>query len=157
MTTNIIVLIAGKEASKLVVKLEKVVKEFDAEDFRIRLAGAPYVVAMIQRNLVHDFAWFSITAVILFGGAMLPIFRSFRILTGMLATCISAILLSLTIQVLLGMKIGILTANLSTIGLLPGDAVTLSTTGMFSDPQVANNKTVVLTSTLTGATEKFWP
>ncbi len=114
-SSNIIVLIGGKEASKLVVKLEKVAKEFDAEDFRIRLAGAPYVVAMIQRNLVHDFAWFSITAVILFGGAMLPIFRSFRILTGMLATCISAILLSLTIQVLLGMKIGILTANLSTI------------------------------------------
>jgi len=114
-SSNIIVLIAGKEASKLVVKLEKVTKEFDADDFRIRLAGAPYVVAMIQRNLVHDFAWFSITAVILFGGAMLPIFRSFRILIGMLATCISAILLSLAIQVLLGMKIGILTANLSTI------------------------------------------
>ena len=114
-SSNIIVLIGGKEASKIVEKLETVVKEFDAEDFRIRLSGAPYVVAMIQRNLVHDFAWFSLTAVILFGGAMLPVFRSFWILTGMLATCISAILLSLTIQVLLGMKIGILTANLSTI------------------------------------------
>ena len=114
-SSNLIVLIEGKEASKLVEKLETVIKEFDAEDFRIRLAGAPYVVAMIQRNLVHDFAWFSITAVILFGGAMLPIFRSFRILTGMLATCISAIMVSLAAQVMLGMKIGILTANLSTI------------------------------------------
>ncbi|HXI85208.1 MAG TPA: MMPL family transporter [Verrucomicrobiae bacterium] len=114
-SSNLIVLIEGKEASKLIRRVEDIVKEFDEKDFVIRIAGAPYVVAMIQRNLVHDFAWFSATAVILFGGAMLPIFRSVRILVGMLATCISAIMVSLLVQALLGMKIGILTANLSTI------------------------------------------
>ena len=114
-SSNLIVLIAGKEASKLIRQLEDIDKQFNEKDFVIRIAGAPYVVAMIQRNLVHDFAWFSATAVILFGGAMLPIFRSIRIMVGMLATCISAIMLSLLVQALLGMKIGILTANLSTI------------------------------------------
>jgi len=114
-SSNVIVLIEGKEASKLIRQMEDLVKQFDEKDFVIRIAGAPYVVAMIQRNLVHDFTWFSATAVILFGGAMLPIFRSVRILVGMLATCISAIMISLLIQALLGMKIGILTANLSTI------------------------------------------
>jgi len=114
-SSNLIVLIEGKEASKLIRQVEDIVKQFDEKDFVIRIAGAPYVVAMIQRNLVHDFTWFSATAVILFGGAMLPIFRSVRILVGMLATCISAIMISLLIQALLGMKIGILTANLSTI------------------------------------------
>ena len=114
-SSNLIVLIEGKEASKLIRRVEDIVKEFDEKDFVIRIAGAPYVVAMIQRNLVHDFAWFSATAVILFGGAMLPVFRSVRILVGMLATCISAIMVSLLVQALLGMKIGILTANLSTI------------------------------------------
>ena len=114
-SSNLIVLIEGKEASKLIRQMEDVVKQFDEKDFVIRIAGAPYVVAMIQRNLVHDFAWFSASAVILFGGAMLPIFRSARILVGMLATCICAIMISLLVQALLGMKIGILTANLSTI------------------------------------------
>ncbi len=51
----------------------------------------------------------------LFGGAMLPFFRSMRILIGMIVTCISAIMISLTVQALFGMKIGILSANLSTI------------------------------------------
>ena len=114
-SSNLIVLIEGKEASKLIQRVEDIVKQCSEEDFVIRIAGAPYVVAMIQRNLVHDFAWFSATAVILFGGAMVPIFRSVRILVGMLATCISAIMISLLIQALFGMKIGILTANLSTI------------------------------------------
>src|SRR5205814_6552162 len=84
-SSNVIVLIAGKEASKLIQQVEDIIKQFDEKDFVIHMAGAPYVVAMIQRNLVHDFAWFGATAVILFGGAMLPIFRSVRILIGMLA------------------------------------------------------------------------
>ncbi len=114
-SSNIIVLIEGKDASKLIQQIEDIVKQCNENDFVIRIAGAPYVVAMIQRNLVHDFTWFSVTAVILFGGAMLPIFRSVRILIGMLATCVSAIMISLLVQALLGMKIGILTANLNTI------------------------------------------
>ena len=111
----IIVLLQSKEPSKCIQQLEQIVARSEAKDFVVRIAGAPYVVAMIQRNLVHDFAWFSAAAVLLFGGAMLPIFRSVRILIGMLATCISAIMISLLVQALCGMKIGILTANLSTI------------------------------------------
>jgi predicted RND superfamily exporter protein len=114
-SSNLIVLVTGKEASKLIERVEEIIKQFNRSDFVIRIAGPPYVVAMIQRNLVHDFAWFSVMAVVLFGGAMLPIFRSVRILIGMLATCISAIMFSLFVQALFGMKIGILTANLSTI------------------------------------------
>jgi predicted RND superfamily exporter protein len=114
-SSNIIVLIEGKDASKLIQQIEDIVNQCNEKDFVVRIAGAPYVVAMIQRNLLHDFTWFSATAVILFGGAMLPIFRSVRILIGMLATCISAIMISLLVQALLGMKIGILTANLGTI------------------------------------------
>jgi predicted RND superfamily exporter protein len=114
-SSNLIVLIEGKEASKLIQQVEDIVKQFDEKDFDVHIAGAPYVVSMIQRNLLHDFAWFSAMAVILFGGAMWPIFRSVKILVGMLATCICAIMISLLVQALLGMKIGILTANLSTI------------------------------------------
>src|SRR5439155_10999314 len=102
-SSNVIVLIEGKEASKLIQRVEEIIKQFNRSDFVIRIAGPPYVVAMIQRNLVHDFAWFSATAVILFGGAMVPVFRSVRILIGMLATCITAIMFPLIVQALSAM------------------------------------------------------
>ncbi len=114
-SSNLIVLLERNDAAKFIRQVEATVAPLATRDFVIHIAGAPYVVAMIQRNLRHDFVWFSATAVLLFGGAMLPIFRSVRILLGMLATCISAIMIALLVQSLCGMKIGILTANLSTI------------------------------------------
>ena len=114
-SSNLIVLIERYDTAKFIRQVEATVAPFATRDFVIHIAGAPYVVAMIQRNLQHDFVWFSATAVIVFGGVMLPIFRSVRILIGMLATCISAIMIALLVQSLCGMKIGILTANLSTI------------------------------------------
>lgn len=114
-SSNLIVLVEKREAAGLIRQMEDIIGKMDGKDFRIRIAGAPYVVEMIRRNLAHDFAWFSLTAVLVFGGAMLPIFRSLRILIGMLVTCVSAVMLSLSIQSLLGMKIGVLTANLGTI------------------------------------------
>ncbi len=114
-SSNVIVLIEEKESSKLIRQIEDVIRQFDEKDFRIRIAGSPYVVEMIRRNIVHDFTYFSATVVILFGVAMSLIFHSLRVVMGMLTTCISAIMLLLIIQSLFGMKIGILTANLSTI------------------------------------------
>src|SRR5207253_742434 len=81
----------------------------------VRIAGAPYVVEMLRRSIAHDFRYFTLTAVVLFGLAMWAVFRSARLVIGMLATCSSAVLLSLLVQSLFGRKIGILTANLSTI------------------------------------------
>ena len=90
-------------------------KKFDTTDFRIEIAGAPYVADMIRRNLLHDFRVFSLTAFLLFGGVMLVLFRSLKLTLGMLATCTNAVLVTLLIQALFGQKIGILTANLGTI------------------------------------------
>jgi len=70
---------------------------------------------MLRRNIAHDFRYFTLTAVVLFGIAMWAIFHSGRLLIGMLATCSSAVLLTLLAQSFFGRKIGILTANLSTI------------------------------------------
>lgn len=114
-SSNLIVLIDGNDSAKFIGQVEATVAPLATRDFAIHIAGTPYIVAMIQRNLRHDFLWFSASAVLLFGGAMVPIFRSVRILLGMLATCLSAIMIALLVQSLCGMKIGILTANLSTI------------------------------------------
>src|SRR5260370_20781761 len=46
---------------------------------------------------------------------MAAMFRSVRVFLGMLATCTSAVLLTLLLQSLFGRKIGILTVNLGTI------------------------------------------
>ena len=85
--------------------------ELDERDFRIRIAGPPYVVEMIRRSLEHDFGYFSLTAVILFGMTMAVMFRSGRVLIGMLVTCTSAVSLTLLLQSWLGKKIGILTVT----------------------------------------------
>src|SRR5881409_4409269 len=70
---------------------------------------------MLRRSLAHDFRYFSLTAVVLFGLTMAALFRSVRVFVGMLCTCTSAVLLTLLLQSMLGHKIGILTVNLGTI------------------------------------------
>ena len=113
--SNLIVFISNYDPEKMIKKIERIINELDDKDFRIHMAGTPYVVEMIRRNLNHDFWYFSLTAVLLFGLTMAVMFRSRRIFVGMLATCISAVLLTLLLQSLLGKRIGVLTVNLGTI------------------------------------------
>src|SRR5207253_8791416 len=114
-SSNVILFMRGGESEKLVTRLEKIVHESDARDFRIHIAGTPYVVEMLKRSITHDFHYFSLTAVVLFGVTMAAMFRSLRIFLGMFATCASAVLLTLLLQQMFGRRIGILTVNLGTI------------------------------------------
>src|SRR5204863_1545318 len=100
---------------KSIKHLERIMHGLDGRDFRIHIAGPPYVVEMIRRSLAHGFWYFSLTAVVLFGLTMAAMFRSGRVFLGMLATCTSAVLLTLLLQSMFGKKIGILTVNLGTI------------------------------------------
>src|SRR5216117_4001053 len=114
-SSNVIVFMEGKDTEKSIKHLERIMHELDERDFRIHIAGPPYVVEMIRRSLEHDFWYFSLTAVVLFGLTMAAMFRSARVFVGMLVTCTSAVLLTLLLQSLFGKKIGILTVNLGTI------------------------------------------
>jgi predicted RND superfamily exporter protein len=114
-SSNVVVFVATGNSQQLIARLEAIVSKFEAKDFRIQIAGAPYVADMIRRNLKHDFHVFSLTSVVLFGVAMWVLFRSAKLTLGMLATCISADLMTLLLQAAFGQKIGILTANLFTI------------------------------------------
>src|SRR5437660_3130280 len=113
--SNLIVFLEGKNTEALIKRLQRIMHELDDKDFRIHIAGPPYVVEMIRRSLEHDFWYFSLTAVVLFGLTMAAMFRSARVFLGMLATCTSAVLLTLLLQSMFGKKIGILTVNLGTI------------------------------------------
>ena len=114
-STNVIIFMKGRHTERPIQKLEQIVHELEARDFQIHIAGPPYVVEMLRRSLAHDFRYFSLTAVVLFGLTMAALFRSIRLFVGMLGTCASAVLLTLLIQSMLGHKIGILTVNLGTI------------------------------------------
>src|SRR6266853_364878 len=114
-STNVIIFMKGRYTERPIQKLEQIVHELEARDFHIHIAGPPYVVEMIRRSLGHDFRYFTLTAVVLFGLTMAALFRSTRLFVGMQCTCASAVLLTLLIQSMLGHKIGILTVNLGTI------------------------------------------
>src|SRR5437870_966908 len=114
-SSNVIIFMKGRHTEQPIQRLEQVVHELDAADFRIHIAGPPYVVEMLRRSLAHDFRYFSLTAVVLFGLTMAALFRSVRLFIGMLCACASAVLLTLLLQSMLGHKIGILTVNLGTI------------------------------------------
>src|SRR5881398_2653311 len=114
-SSNVIIFMKGRHTEKPIQRLEQIVHELNARDFRIHIAGPPYVVEMLRRSLAHDFRYFSLTAVVLFGLTMAALFRSIRLFVGMLCTCSSAVLLTLFLQSMLGHKIGILTVNLGTI------------------------------------------
>jgi len=114
-STNVIIFMKGRHTERPIQKLEQIVHELEARDFHIHIAGPPYVVEMIRRSLGHDFRYFTLAAVVLFGLTMAALFRSTRLFVGMQCTCASAVLLTLLIQSMLGHKIGILTVNLGTI------------------------------------------
>lgn len=114
--SNVIIFMEeGKDPQKPITQLERIVHEFDGPDFRTHIAGPPYVVEMIRRSLAHDFWYFSLTAVVLFGLTMAVMFRSLRLFLGMFATCASAVLLTLLLEKFFGYRIGVLTVNLGTI------------------------------------------
>src|SRR5213082_3596984 len=114
-SSNVLVFLENKDPEKPIKRIERIIHELDEKNFRIHIAGPPYVVEMIRRSLAHDLWYFSLTAVVLFGLTMAAMFRSARLFVGMLCTCSSAVLLTLLIQSMLGHKIGVLTVNLGTI------------------------------------------
>ncbi len=114
-SSNIIIFVPETNTQTLMERVERITAKFNSKDFKIEIAGAPYVADMIRRNLKHDFDTFSLTSFLLFGAAMWLVFRSWKLTVGMLATCVSADLLVLLIQAAFGQKIGLLTANLTTI------------------------------------------
>ena len=114
-SSNVVIFASERDTQGLISRVEAVSRKFDAKDFRIQIAGAPYIAEMLRRYLQHDFRTFSLTSFLLFGAAMWALFRSWKLTVGILATCSSAVLVTLLLQSAFGQKIGILTANLTTI------------------------------------------
>ena len=98
-----------------VLKIERSRERFDSPDFQLMISGAPYIVELIQRNLLRDMKVFTVAAFCVFGLAGLLISRSVAMVLGTLIACTNAGALTLILTHKLGIPIGPLTANLSTI------------------------------------------
>lgn len=113
--TNLVLTVDAGDTSRLVGAVMEVLREAEHPDFRLSLAGVPYVIDSIGQNLRADFRNFSAAAIVVFGVLMLLLFRSWAVLLGSLVACVAAALGTLLVQHLLGGRIGLLTANLVTI------------------------------------------
>ena len=96
-------------------KIEKLTLESSCPDFHLIMSGPPYIVELISRHLLKDIRVFSLLVLLIFGAIVLLIFRSTAILLGSVISCICASMWTLMIAHMLGIKIGLLTANLATI------------------------------------------
>ncbi len=114
-STNIIVFLNDSLSQTVIPKIEKLTLEFSQNDFHLIMSGPPYIVELISRHLLKDIRVFSLLVLVIFAIIILFIFRSTGILWGSVISCISASMWTLMIAHMLGIKIGLLTANLATI------------------------------------------
>ena len=113
--SNLILVVTTTHLGELIDGVQKVLRGAQSKDFRLELAGVPYVVDSIRRNLQRDFRTFNLAAVAVFALVIVALFRSLPILIGSLATCATAALATLVTQQWFGGRIGLLTANIVTI------------------------------------------
>jgi predicted RND superfamily exporter protein len=114
-SSNIFVALDGRFSDRAIPKIEAVVRESETENFRPVIAGIPYMIELIRRNLIHDLKVFSASAVAIFGLIIFLVFRSLSILIGCLSASAAATALTLLLGQYFGIEIGILTANLVTL------------------------------------------
>ncbi|MGO9954249.1 MAG: efflux RND transporter permease subunit [Dissulfurispiraceae bacterium] len=100
---------------EVILDIERLRQRFNSPDFQLMIAGAPYIIELIQRNLLHDLKVFSVVAFCVFGFSGLLISRSIAMVFGTLIACTDASTLTLILTHVFRIPIGPLTANLSTI------------------------------------------
>ncbi len=113
--TNIILQVDDTDPELLLPRVEEVIDRFDGGDLEIIVSGVPAIVEMIRRALYRDLVVFSLAAVLVFALLIGVVFRDAAVVVGVLATCLATVSSTLLIVQLLGVGIGLLTANLVTI------------------------------------------
>ncbi|SPQ00879.1 membrane hypothetical protein [Candidatus Sulfobium mesophilum] len=117
LTASFVYVFIKQDASleNCVLQLEEIKQRFNSPDFRVMVSGAPYIVELIQRNLLRDLKVFSIAAFCVFGLSGLVISRSIPMVLGTLIACTNASAVTLLLTHTFHIPVGPLTANLSTI------------------------------------------
>lgn len=113
--THVIIVIDERSLQETISSLEDVVSRFEEDDFTLHLAGAPYVTERLRRDLASDFKRTSLFALATMALIVAVLFRSVAIVAGALIAGVGGVSLTLLIYAWLGLPLGILTANLTTI------------------------------------------
>lgn len=111
----LIVFLETDKFEALIKELETITKQEETKTYKTRIAGLPYIVEQIRRNLESDMKTFTLGAIILSALVLFAVFRSYIVVIGAIITCATAAMLALIIQSAFGIPIGILTANLGAI------------------------------------------
>jgi predicted RND superfamily exporter protein len=113
--TNVILQADRTDPEILLPRLEAVVADHESADLGVLTSGVPVIVELIRRSLYRDLVVFSLSAVLAFGLIIGLVYRDAAIVVGTLATCFVSVSLTLVVVQLIGVPIGLLTANLVTI------------------------------------------
>jgi predicted RND superfamily exporter protein len=113
--TNIILSADDTDPEILVPRIEEVVAGHESTQFGVITSGVPVIVELIRRSLYRDLVVFSLAAVLVFGLLIGLVYRDVAIVAGTLSTTFASVSLTLILVQLVGVPIGLLTANLVTI------------------------------------------
>jgi len=109
------VYLTKKNNSKTIKKIEQIIEEYDKVGIPIKMAGIPYFIEQMKRNLKEDMTKFLMVAVTLCSFTILVINRSFFLMFLSVGVSLTAAAFSLLTLKLFGQGVGILTANLMVI------------------------------------------
>ncbi|MAS87269.1 MAG: hypothetical protein CMH30_04745 [Micavibrio sp.] len=114
-SSSIVVFVKTENYTRLIKNIEHYTKDLQSDNFNISISGLPYIVEQIRQNLTQDMKVFTLSAVVLCAMVLFLIYRSFLVVIGAAIACATASMLALIIQQMMGIPIGLLTANLATI------------------------------------------
>ncbi len=110
--SNLIVQLGDGEPASVVAGVEAATA---ASGLEVVISGVPFVVEQVRRSLLADLKKFSLGAILVFGLVIGLLFRSGSVVAGTLGACLTACTATLGVLGLVGLKLGVLTANLVTI------------------------------------------
>ncbi|MGI9626821.1 MAG: efflux RND transporter permease subunit [Longimicrobiales bacterium] len=113
--TNVVLQVDSVSEDAFTTQLEGALAAHGGPDFGLVASGVPVIVELIRRSLRRDLLVFSTAALLLFGLVATLIYRNARLVAGTLTACISACALTLILNSLIGIRVGLLTANIITI------------------------------------------
>ena len=110
--TNIVLQADETDPELLLPRLEAVVERYESEELDVVISGVPAIVEMIRRSLYRDLVVFSLAAVLLFALLIGLVYRDVAVVVGTLSTCLVSVSVTLVVVQVMGVPIGLLTANL---------------------------------------------
>lgn len=108
----------GAETRELVRGVETVLERAAGAGepaLTLHVSGVPWVMELIRRHLVRDLALFSAVGLALFTLVVAVVYRDPWIVLGVLTACLTACAATLLLLAVLGVPVGVLTANIATI------------------------------------------